>query len=363
MNVHVWNRIQAAGKLLGDAAKAAPAAKRAHVKLKTDKEVARMIANEFRSEHGKTARGGNEILGNNIKKYLARLKKEEYEIGIATHNSVLSVFSRVAFYRECRQWFEKMRHRDIQSYNNVLTAYAKAAHTYDVKKLWSGIAQEGLQPTSHSFVAVLTMMKNDGRTYSLREVGKVLKAAAPLNIFIMNSALNVVSNADDAHELFTYMLKKTSVTPDRFTLLAVLGKCDSNTTLAEEIWTKCIASGIVPTVKEWTALLAVYKDLGAMRPLHSAWTRLAESVKPSEITYSTFIKGCVQTGSLEDGHEKYIEALKTYNATSPRIHTNMMQLCAAANNKQHADAVMANITGLALKATPPLLAAYNSITT
>eukprot|EP01061_Rhynchopus_euleeides_P019925 TRINITY_DN32662_c0_g1_i2.p1 TRINITY_DN32662_c0_g1~~TRINITY_DN32662_c0_g1_i2.p1 ORF type:complete len:487 (+),score=42.62 TRINITY_DN32662_c0_g1_i2:143-1462(+) len=352
----------------------------------TDTGAARVLSLELRPPQGRTRRSSSSVVSGakevafvrRVNDRITQLRREGAHISTASYNAVLSIYSRAHLHSEAKKVFHRMKSEsvplDATSFNTLLHSSAKSRSTSQFNALWGEMLGCGVAPTSHTYTALFLLMagnKTEAGKHrfpeeapfmggSLENIGVVLKEArrgGHLNLHAMNAAVGACRTAEDAEKLFRYMTDKTDLEMDRFTLLGLLSKCGSDTARAGRFFTEAKRRDLVLTVKEWTALLNVYKESGNVVKMKKVWDALSAEVEPSSQSYAVFVKGCVASKAVADAEAKYHEALKSQKGREAHLHTNMMQVYASVLDAAGADQVLKNAKGFGI--TPgPLLTAY-----
>ncbi|KAJ9454079.1 hypothetical protein DIPPA_70183 [Diplonema papillatum] len=382
----------------------------------TDSACARKITQLYREPHSKRKRIGDtelHLLSAKLHHEISQLRAKNCDVGYKTHNAVLSVFARISAAAECRKWFDTMPEKDLQSYNVMLHAYAKCGFVAHFDRLFSEMEKKQIhgsleQPSPHTFAAVLLLlgrMSKDQRDERKTKLTKLIDKKGILNTVLANMIIGLADTAEEARMSFDRFFRhpenkiefkealisgepvsltkhdgadlkvpstivsqwtvQCDLQPDHTTILVLMPKCEGDTKLAEYFWKACINphGHIVPGVREWTALLTVYKTAGSVKGMQKVWSRmLTAGTSPNQQTYGCFIKGCVRPHAIDEAAAKYNEALTMQHASSIHIHTNMMEVYASVQDKDAAAQVMRNVEHLNLPIVDrgPLMMMYQN---
>ena len=365
---------------------------RAQLKKKvTDADVAKLISNRFRGKHGTKPTSHNDITYMLVNDAITKGKQQGWDVGIRTHNAVLSIFSRMADTRSCDTYFSSIPRnivKDEQTFNSVLLAHAKTASSVDsqIKYITYLTDLRNLSLNESNYTALTKFMffrnipkgaygkwrskllgNSDeqkvefNRTKS--EIIKELLQSCKLSpsVEVLNTALGCYTTGRSALPSFEefFITEETKIhNPDRYTLLAFLKTCDgSETRLASKVFKLCCGEDtfgyFTPTVVEWTALLNVYKTANNLTALNRIWDQLIQQVTPNSFTYATYVRGCLADpfNGLSHAKAKYRLALDQYEASMPHLHQNMLELLIANDDVVGVEEVMENVNELGISGT------------
>ncbi|XP_061340781.1 pentatricopeptide repeat-containing protein At4g04370 [Gastrolobium bilobum] len=183
-------------------------------------------------------------------------------------NSMLNVYGKCGDIEDSRKLFDYMDHRDLVSWNSLISTYAQIGDLCEVLLLLKTMRVQGLEPDPQTFGSVLSVAASRGEFKLGKSVhGQILRAGSDLDAHVETSLIVMYlkgGNIDIAFRMFERSSDKDVV-----------------------LWTAMI-SGLVQNESADKAL-AVFRQM------------LKFGIKPSTATMASVITACAQLGSFNLG--------------------------------------------------------------
>ncbi|KAH7278690.1 hypothetical protein KP509_38G052600 [Ceratopteris richardii] len=203
--------------------------------------------------------------GRTIHEHICR---SSYRSDVYINNTLINMYARCGNLNEAQQVFHELIHKDIVTWNTLLTGYAHHRAWWDILLLFNKLCQGNVQPNQVTFVCVL-------------------KACASLH----NLQLGMLCHC------LVVELCLQNVSHINNVLIDVYAKCGS---LHEA--EKLFAASPKHDVVAWTSIISGYADHGLDEKAFKAYVSMqAKNLRPNEFTYASIIKACSSSKMFVQG--------------------------------------------------------------
>ncbi|XP_077229691.1 tetratricopeptide repeat (TPR)-like superfamily protein [Tasmannia lanceolata] len=191
-----------------------------------------------------------------------------FEFDIVVVNSLLNVYSKCGRVEVARHLFDTMHHRDIVSWNSLVSGYAWNGYVTESIDLLNRMRLGDAMPDQQTFASLVSVIAEEGSI----ELGKVIHAQIVTSGFELDMHIETTligmylkcGNVNQAFQLFERITDKDVV-----------------------LWTAMI-SGLVQNDRADAALYVFYQ-------------MLRSSLTPSTTTIASALAACAQMGSFDRG--------------------------------------------------------------
>ncbi|XP_010273754.1 PREDICTED: putative pentatricopeptide repeat-containing protein At3g11460 [Nelumbo nucifera] len=203
------------------------------------------------------------------------------EINVSITNALIDMYAKCGSIESARDVFDKLPKRSVVSWTAMIGAYAAHGYGEDALKLFSKMQEEGIQPNSFTFTAVLTACRHsglveEGRKHFESMTRDYLIAPGLEQCACMVDLLGRAGRLTEAYEF----IKGIPVEPDAGVWGALLGACriHGNVELAELVAEHLIQLD-PQTVTYYVLLSNIYAEAGRWEDV----ARLRELMKEREL--------------------------------------------------------------------------------
>lgn len=252
-------------------------------------------------------------------------------------NLLLREYCKCGAFQDARALFVKM-HRDIYSWNFMISAYARLQKSEEALQLFDQMQQEGVIPNKYIFVSVLSAcaiqkslsrgkqihsrvsggeFSGDGvvRTALLNMYGKCGNLENSRRVFDWTPVHDVVlwnamiasysqhGQGNEALLLFDQM-QQIGVLPSKVTFINVLSACAGEASLADGKWLHAyvVESGVESDIIVGTALVDMYCKCSSMGNAQDLFARMPQR---DIVSWNAMIAGHAQNGHVEEAFQFY----------------------------------------------------------
>jgi pentatricopeptide repeat protein len=252
--------------------------------------------------------------------------------------SLVDMYAKCGSIEDAQRVFNKMPSRDAATWTAMILGHVKCGQGQKALELFRQMQQEGVQPSSFTFVGVVNacvslVTLEEGRCAH----EQIVQSGWDSNVFVGTSLLDMYAKCgsmEDAHRGFNKMSSRDAVTwtamlsghvtcgegqkaselfrqrqlevvrPDSFTFVAVLNACTSVVAIEEgrSAHEQVIQSGWDSYVKVGNCLVDMYAKCGSME---DTWRVFNNMASHDVVSWNAILGGCAM-----HGHGK--EALKQF---------------------------------------------------
>jgi len=329
-----------------------------------------------------------------------------WDSDVIVGNSLVDMYAKCGSMDDAWRVFSKMPSRDVVTWTTMISGHVTCGEGQKALELFRQMQQEGLQPDSFTFVAVLNACASivaieEGR--SAHE--QIIQGGWDSNVFVANCLVDMYAKCgsmEDAHRVFNKMASRDVVTwnamllghvtcgegqkalelfrkmqqegvqPDSFTFVAVLNACASVIAIEEgrSAHEQIIQSGWDSHVKVGNCLVDMYAKCGSMEDAWTVFNKMAsrdvvswsailggcamhghgkealkhfeqmceEGVQPDDITFVCLLSACSHAGLVDEGMRCYASMSTVYRISAKLEHyTCMIDLLGRAGHLQEAE--------------------------
>jgi pentatricopeptide repeat protein len=258
---------------------------------------------------------GQEIHGYNIKSGLDK--------NVVVGNALIHMYAKCANPEFARQVFDNMPHRDVVSWNAIISGLAQYGQYDESLQLFSGMNLLGMKPNSITLASVLPACACLGSLKQGKAIHNyLLRSEHGFEIFVTNALIDMYvkcGSIEDACQLFGNMpqrdvvswnviigstltrrncrkswnfcqMRLDGVKPDSVTIANVLSGCARTGALKQgkEVHCYLITNGFELHVSVGNALIDMYAKCGNVEDAHHVFNRMSEK---TVISWNTMIGG------------------------------------------------------------------------
>ncbi len=252
--------------------------------------------------------------------------------------SLVDMYAKCGSIEDAQRVFNKMPSRDAATWTAMILGHVKCGQGQKALELFRQMQQEGVQPSSFTFVGVVNACVSLVTLEKGRCAHKqIVQSGWDSNVFVGTSLLDMYAKCgsmEDAHRVFNKMSSRDAVTwtamlsghvtcgegqkalelfrqrqlevvrPDSFTFVAVLNACTSVVAIEEgrSAHEQVIQSGWDSYVKVGNCLVDMYAKCGSME---DTWRVFNNMASHDVVSWNAILGGCAM-----HGHGK--EALKQF---------------------------------------------------
>ncbi|GAV63076.1 PPR domain-containing protein/PPR_2 domain-containing protein/PPR_3 domain-containing protein [Cephalotus follicularis] len=237
-------------------------------------------------------------------------------------HSLITMYARCNRLRSARKVFDEITHRDLVSWNSMISGYSKMGFGGEAVGLFRRMMEAGFEPDEMTLVSILGACGDCGDLSLGRWVeGFVGENKMEVNSYLGSALIDMYGKCgdlDSARRIFNGMIKKDMVTwnamitgfaqngmsdeaimlfhgmreagidPDKITLIGVLSSCASIGALDLGKWVHTYASqrGLQHNIFVASALIDMYAKCGS---LHNALRVFEHMPQKNEVTWNAMI--------------------------------------------------------------------------
>lgn len=280
--------------------------------------------------------------------------------------SLVDMYLKCCSLADARRLFDSMKHRNVVTWNSVISGYAYAGFLDEALELLKKMENEGLHPNLTTWNGLISGYSMKGQSRQALVLIRQLKAIGLKPNVVSWTALISGSCQNEQYEDSLYYLtemQKEGIEPNSATLASVLRACASLALLSKGAELHCFATrkGLDKDVYVATALIDMYSKSGSLQNarqvfdkkrnknlpswnamimglaaygqaketsiLFSEMCRLG--VKPDGITFTALLSSCRHSGMISEGW-KYFDEMEDVYGVTPRLehYTSMVDLLA-----------------------------------
>ncbi|XP_077237072.1 tetratricopeptide repeat (TPR)-like superfamily protein [Tasmannia lanceolata] len=240
---------------------------------------------------------------------LSALKEGKVVHGMAVktglHSDVFILNSLIHFYASCLSLdlaykvFVKIPHRDVVSWNSVITAFAQGDRPEAALDLFREMEAENMKPNDVTMVSVLSACAKTGDLEFGRWVHcYIVRNEIRTELILSNAILDMYTKCgslEDAHNMFDKMLARDSVS---WTTMLVCYAKSGDFTAARHFFDAIPSRDIA----SWNALISAYEQSGQPKEALALFNELQlGDSKPDHVTLVSVLSACSQLGAMDLG--------------------------------------------------------------
>ncbi|KAL9231835.1 hypothetical protein vseg_007005 [Gypsophila vaccaria] len=224
-------------------------------------------------------------------------------------NNALSGYAKLGMVDAAKSLFDKMEERDVVSWNTMVIGYAQCGRFGEALRFYREFRRDGVECNAFSFAGVLTVGVKSRDLWLSRQVHcQVLVAGFLPSLILSSSILDAYAKCGemrDARRVFDEM----QVRDIRAWTSLISGYCKwGEMELARELFDLMPEKNPVP----WTAMVSGYarNNLGH-RALEVFRRMMLLGIGPDQFTFSSVLSACANVASLKHGKQVHAYMLRT----------------------------------------------------
>jgi pentatricopeptide repeat protein len=135
--------------------------------------------------------------------------KSGCELNVFVGNSLIDMYTKCGCIEDARRVFDRMPTRDVAAWNAMILGHVKCGQGQKAMDLFQQMQEEGLQPSSVTFVGMLNACASVAAIEEGRSVHEqIIQSGCNLDVFIGSSLINMYANCGsivDAQQVFNEM--------------------------------------------------------------------------------------------------------------------------------------------------------------
>ncbi|CAI0445195.1 unnamed protein product, partial [Linum tenue] len=216
-------------------------------------------------------------------------------------NHMLSGYAKMGMVKPAKKLFDKMPEKDVVSWNTMVFAYAKSGLCAEALNYYRGLRRAGIGCNDYTFTGLLTICVKFKEIQLTRQAhGQVLVMGLFSNVVVSCSVLDCYAKCGEmasACSLFEEMKVKDVLAWT--TMVSGFAQC-GNMKSATEFFHLMPAKNPV----SWTSLIAGYARYGqGQRALELFARMMAFRIRPDQFTFSSCLCACASVVSLKHGKQ------------------------------------------------------------
>lgn len=224
-------------------------------------------------------------------------------------NNMLSGYAKMRMIKPAKKLFDKMPEKDVVSWNTMVIAYARSGFCDEALRFYRELRRLSIGYNEFSFAGVLTACVNLKELKLTRQVhGQVLVVGFLGNVVISSSVLDAYAKCGemgDARRIFDDMnVRDVLAWTTLVSGYAKWGDMKSASELFDQMPEKNPVS--------WTALIAGYARNGLGHEALELFTKMMMlRVIPDQFTFSSCLCACASIASLKHGGQLHAFLIRT----------------------------------------------------
>ncbi|XP_024541807.1 pentatricopeptide repeat-containing protein At4g18520, chloroplastic-like [Selaginella moellendorffii] len=212
---------------------------------------------------------------------------------LVVETALLDMYAKCGKVAEARGTFDRMKERDVISWNAMLAAYAQTGHNTQAINLYHGMSCEGVFPDEFTFSTIVT-------------------SCSSLRLLNLVHAVIVESGMQHDDGIYCGLIKSYA----KFNQIEESERIFRDVILQKPKRSSALA---------WTTMIAAYVQLGhlyAAQALDLYQQMIAESIQPNNLTFTTVLSACSLIGppALDLGskiHERFLSSQPSNTMEQP----------------------------------------------
>ncbi|KAL3622364.1 hypothetical protein CASFOL_033775 [Castilleja foliolosa] len=225
------------------------------------------------------------------------------------NNSLIDMYSRCNELQLAREVFDEMPHRDIVSWNSLISGYTSNGFFKEALKIYTQLRIDGLVPDSFSVSSVLLSCGGVGDVPEGQIVhGLVEKIGTSRDMIVSNGLLSMYFKFEmiqDCRRVFNEMVSRDSVS--------------------------------------WNTMICGYCESGFYEESISLFSEMVDYFKPDILTITSVLRACTYIGNLDFG--RYVHDYMVRNKYEPDVISSniIINMYAKCGDMLHAREVFENM--------------------
>ncbi|OVA10803.1 Pentatricopeptide repeat [Macleaya cordata] len=213
------------------------------------------------------------------------------EMNIFVSTALLDMYIKGGFIDEAREIFDRIRNRDVASWNSLINGYAKNGYAKEALEVFKEMQEMGLKPNRVTFLSVLTSCAQLGALEKGKEIDHLI------NEMGVGSDLSIET-----------------------ALLDMYTKCGSLLN-AYRIFSRIYLRDVVA----WSAIISGFATNGHFEEAISLFGgMLKDGVWPNEVTFVGILMACSHGGLIHEGYKFFYSMDRDYGISPKMEHYSCM---------------------------------------
>jgi len=231
--------------------------------------------------------------------------KREIPGDVTVNSALVDMYAKCGRIEKARYIFDKMLHRDVVSWNAMITAYSRDGPFEEALTLFYQLKQSGIQPSHVTFASVLSSCaKLAALAQGMAIHEEINRSGLELNSFVENALIDMYVKC---------------------------GSIEKALHLFERIHQRNVVS--------WNAMIGGYAIHGCGKEALKLFERMQQSgINPNRVTLLCVLSACGHAGLVKEGQQYFYSMSQRYNISPTAEHYGcMIDLLARAGQLDEAE--------------------------
>ncbi|KAJ9550607.1 hypothetical protein OSB04_014652 [Centaurea solstitialis] len=245
-------------------------------------------------------------------------------------NNMISGYAKLRMMKPARSLFDRMDEKDVVSWNTMVIGYAQNGNFHEALKLFRDLRLSNIGLNEFSFSGVLTVCTKTNDSRLTRQVHcQVFGFGFSSNVVLCSSIIDCYSKCgemDDAWKVFDEMPQRDILAWT--TIVSGYAKCGdmkSAQVLFDEMPEKNPVS--------WTSLIAGYTRHGfSHNALELFRSMITHGVKPNQFTFSSVLCACAAIASIKNGKQIHAFLLRMRFTPNTIVVSSLVDMYSKSGN-------------------------------
>eukprot|EP01018_Ginkgo_biloba_P024207 Gb_01226 [translate_table: standard] len=227
-------------------------------------------------------------------------------------NALVAMYARCGSLEHARQVFDKMRQRDVVSWNTIIAGYSQNEQAVDALKLFRQMQLAAVRSDAVTIVSILPACALSVALQEGKQIhGYVIKSGLELDLFVGNAIIDLYAKCGkigNARQVFDRMLAKDVVSWNAMVAGYVQnGNCDDALKLFREMQLAKVKLNVIT----WSSLIAGYAQNGYGEEALELFRQMQlAGVKPNSVTVGSLFSACALLEALQQGKEVHCYSIR-----------------------------------------------------
>jgi pentatricopeptide repeat protein len=288
-----------------------------------------------------------------------------FDSDVHVGTALVSMYARCRSIQDAIQVFDKLRRRNVVSWNAMIAAYAEHHQGGEAFKVFLQMQQEGMKPNKITYMSLLNACTVSETIEQGKQVHAQITRAGFESDVCVGSALismyvrcgsindarhvfdklqirNVITwtamirgyaehgTCEEAFQMY-WQMQQEGVKPNEITLISILNACASpaDLELGKQLHVHIRNAGYDSDVRLRNALITMYaKCEGHKEAIDVFLLMLSEGVNPDKITYICLFRACGNGAALTEGKRLHCHALQAGFGADVSVRNSLIDMYA-----------------------------------
>ncbi|KAI3515258.1 hypothetical protein L1887_14076 [Cichorium endivia] len=256
-------------------------------------------------------------------------------------NNMLSGYAKLRMMKPAQTLFDQMQEKDVVSWNTMVIGYAHNGNFNKALKFYKELKMSNIRLNEFSFSGLLTVcVKTKDLKLTKQLHCQVFNVGFLSNIVLCSSLIDIYAKCGEIHNarnLFDEMPKRDVLSWT--TILSAYAKSgDMNT--ATELFHNMPNKNPV----SWTALISGYSRNGFPHEALLLFTKMiSQKIPPNQFTFSSALCACANLSSLKTGKQIHGFLIKSHFTPNTIVLSSLIDMYSKCGNLKLGELVFSNL--------------------